>query len=191
MARARPPVIVLLTVVAAIAQGCTYAPYSDRRWTPEQAKRVILDFQVDQVHARGATVVDDVLVTDDYMLDVYGPGSPSALGGHRLRRVYFRDVEAVYLRWEPASLAAPLLTVGLIGPYHHELCVRVKPRVGLPGMDAGSGREIVMDRFPQWWWTNWFGLWVVPWRPMIRTDEVGEAMLYMARRAQGGRLPGE
>ncbi len=188
MARARPPAIALLCLAAL---GCTYVPRSGRTWTPPEARRVILEFQWDQVHSRGAVIVDDALVTDDYFLDVYGSGSGGGLGGYRLRRIRFRDIEAVYLRWEPASLAAPLLTAGTIGPYHYDLYLRLRPGVGLPGMEDGSGREILMDRHPQWWWTNWFGVWLLPWRPLIRTDEVGEALLYMARRAQGGRLPDE
>ncbi len=91
-----------------------------------------------------------------------------------------------------------LSTLGILGPYYYECFVYMRDGVDLPASPAhdrvkqGYRLVQVADQYQNdWYWMNFFWLWVVPVRPLLRSDELHEAIIFMARRAQGGQLPSE
>lgn len=218
MRRARTSLVVA-ALWAALTLGCSYTPTSNRTWTRDQARKVLLDFERGKVGSGEAALRDQVEVTDawfdDYFLcqEIYrqgwavvstpphfetigrttyvsGPGYGPAVitwtePHYALRRIYFRDIESVSIRWSIEGLLTPLASVGIVGPYTFELRARLRPGAKVPSaVYEKPGELILADLFEtDHMWLNFIPFWIVPVRPFMRSDDVGEALKCLVESA--------
>jgi len=171
---------VFLTV---LMTGCSYVPHSSTVWTPERAKAAIIKQEAyNAIHVNGVTP-ESLTATDEYfdncyLSDIYSRwinGRQVTTRRYDTRRIYFRDIETVYVRWEAwrGILGTPFFFAGLRGPYVYERRIVLN-----------SGEELELMGPPKWEMLNWFWLWVIPVRPFLHSDPYTEAILYMSSRAR-------
>jgi len=198
------PAILLLGALA--LSSCGYTPNSDTTWTPAKAKKVILDYERDKARghfgtsgpsALGIPMESRIIVKDGHFADSYLSSrhyirqTPGGYPIYRyvsgLRKVRFQDIETVRMEWIPASPVATVFSALIAGPFLYDKELVVKDGVPVPRTHrehmryrynrlnfGGSGKKA--------WW-NLLPMWIFCVRPFLHSDDLGEAILFLKRRA--------
>jgi len=173
-----------LCMVASLAllAGCSYTPHSSTVWTPELAKAAILKEEGSHIVGKGSITPESLVVTDEYFDHFYlacthsteEHGRITTTSVYRTRKIYFRDIDKVYIWWDAAGgIIGPPFVLGIRGPFFYQR-----------KLVFNSGVELTLTGAPKWEWLNWMWLWVIPVRGFLHSDPYTEAILYMSHRAK-------
>lgn len=173
--------------------GCSYRPISDRGWTLQDAKQVILEHERRQVCGFGPIKKDSIEVTDEYFTDFYLASDFATTGyqggqryqtyqaTYKLRRIYYREIADVRAEvgildtFRGQILGVMFLgTCVFCGPYWYQLYAVTR---GGSELHVGPCDHVELNALP---------LWPLMVRPAAHSDDYGEALLFMARRAGAG-----
>jgi len=182
MSLSKSCILASLAVLACVLSGCSYTPRSSTVWTPELAKAAILKEEGSHIVGEGPITPDSLAATDEYFDHFYLArthskeeyGLITTTSVYRTRKIYFRDIERVYIWWDAlGGIVGPPFVLGIRGPFFYQRKLVFK-----------SGAELTLTGAPKWEWLNWMWLWVVPVRGFLHSDPYTEAILYMSNRAK-------